>query len=156
MFTELTADMRAVIQRVLECSVKIDGKEYSKTGHGLLVLVCVENGDSEADIDYIERKLLNLRIFNDENEKMNLSILDVKGEMMLVSQFTLLGDARRGTRPSYSNAAPPDVAIPMYERLKTDLSKSVPLKCGVFGADMKISLINDGPVTILLDSRKII
>ena len=146
--------MRAVLQRVKKSSVSIDGKIHSSIEKGLLVLLCVEVGDTEADSAYMEKKIPALRIFSDEDDKMNLSVCDVGGEILLVSQFTLAGDARRGTRPSYSDAARPEQAIPMYEDMLKRLNACVPTKGGVFGANMQIELINDGPVTIILDSRK--
>ena len=146
--------MRAVLQRVKKSSVSIDGKIHSSIEKGLLVLLCVEVGDTEADSAYMEKKIPALRIFSDEDDKMNLSVCDIGGEILLVSQFTLAGDARRGTRPSYSDAARPEQAIPMYEDMLKRLNDYVPTKGGVFGANMQIELINDGPVTIILDSRK--
>lgn len=146
--------MRAVIQRVKEASVEIDGAVKAKIGAGLLVLFCVETGDSTADLDYMEKKLLGLRIFSDDDGKMNLSVTDIGGEILFVSQFTLVGDARKGMRPSYSGAARPETAIPMYEEMIKRLSEHVKVSCGEFGADMLVSLQNDGPVTILLDSRR--
>lgn len=146
--------MRAILQRVREAAVTICGERHARTGIGLLVLLCVEVGDTVQDIDYMEKKISSLRIFPDADGRMNLSVCDIGGEIMLVSQFTLAGDARRGTRPSYSDAARPDEAIPIYEDMIQRLKKYVPVQCGVFGADMQISLINDGPVTIMLDSRK--
>lgn len=146
--------MRAVVQRVSRASVSIDGNKISEIGIGLLVLLCVENGDAEQDIDYVCKKLLSLRIFNDENGKMNLSIPQ-SAEILLVSQFTLSGDARRGNRPSFSNSARPEAAIPIYEEIASRLAKAVSVKRGVFGADMQVELINDGPVTILLDSKRL-
>lgn len=146
--------MRAVIQRVKEASVEIDGAVRAKIGAGLLVLFCVETGDSTADLDYMEKKLLGLRIFSDNDGKMNLSVTDIGGEILFVSQFTLAGDARKGMRPSYSGAARPETAIPMYEEMIKRLSKRVKVACGEFGADMLVSLQNDGPVTILLDSKR--
>ena len=142
------------MQRVKKSSVSIDGKIHSSIEKGLLVLLCVEVGDTEADSAYMEKKIPALRIFSDEDDKMNLSVCDIGGEILLVSQFTLAGDARRGTRPSYSDAARPEQAIPMYEDMLKRLNDYVPTKGGVFGANMQIELINDGPVTIILDSRK--
>ena len=148
--------MRAVIQRVLESSVRVDGEVIGQIGKGFLVLIGVEDGDTENDFKYIAAKVPNLRIFEDENEKMNLSILDVGGEILAVSQFTLLGDARSSRRPSFIQAARPDVANPMYERLvKHWQDMGIHVETGKFGEDMKVSLINDGPVTMLLDSHKL-
>ena len=148
--------MRAVIQRVLESSVRVDGEVIGQIGKGFLVLIGVEDGDGENDFKYIATKVPNLRIFEDENEKMNLSILDVGGEILAVSQFTLLGDARSSRRPSFIQAARPEAANPMYERLvKHWRDMGIHVETGRFGADMKVSLINDGPVTILMDSHKL-
>lgn len=146
--------MRAVLQRVTKSSVLIDGKIHSSIKKGLLVLLCVEVGDTEEDSAYMEKKIPSLRIFPDADEKMNLSVCDIGGEILLVSQFTLAGDARRGTRPSYSDAARPEQAIPAYEDMLKRLNAYVPTRGGVFGANMQIELVNDGPVTIILDSRK--
>lgn len=146
--------MRAVIQRVKQASVSVNGVEKANIGTGLLVLFCVETDDASSDLDYMERKICELRIFPDAEGKMNRSVLDVGGEILIVSQFTLAGDARRGTRPSYSNAARPEKAIPMYEEMIRRLSEKTNTESGEFGADMLVSLQNDGPVTILLDSRK--
>ena len=146
--------MRAILQRVNNASVTIGGELHTKIERGLLVLFCVETGDTTDDLDYMEKKITALRIFPDSDDKMNLSVCDVGGEILLVSQFTLAGDARRGTRPSYSDAARPDEAIPMYEDMINRLKKYATVKSGVFGADMQVGLVNDGPVTIMLDSRK--
>lgn len=147
--------MRAVVQRVLESSVKVDGAIVGEIGKGVMVLLGVEEGDTEKDAQYLAEKILGLRIFEDEDEKMNLSLEDVKGELLAVSQFTLLGDARKGKRPSYSNAARPDEANRLYEHFVAVVkSKGTKVETGVFQADMKVSLINDGPVTLLLDSKK--
>lgn len=149
--------MRAVIQRVTKAEVKVDGQIVGAVGHGFLVLIGVETGDTEADLDYICQKTPNLRIFEDENGKMNRSLLDVQGGILAVSQFTLLGDARGGRRPSFITAARPEVADPMYQQLAARWREmGIEVSTGVFGADMKVSLVNDGPVTILLDSRKIL
>ena len=146
--------MRAVVQRVTEASVKIDGETVGAILNGLCVLLGVSVDDTEADADYITEKLLGLRIFDDENGVPNKSVLDSSGAILLISQFTLLGDARKGRRPSYINAARPEQAIPLYERCIAHLRASVPVETGRFGADMKVSIQNDGPFTILLDSRK--
>ena len=146
--------MRAVIQRVREASVCANNETVAKIGLGILVLLCVEQGDTDEDARYLSEKIVNLRIFSDENDTPNLSVLDVHGELLSVSQFTLAGDARKGRRPSYSNAAPPTVAKPLFELFCRLCSEKIPLKTGVFQADMKVSLINDGPFTILLSSRK--
>ena len=147
--------MRAVVQRVSEALVTIDGKTVSSTGKGLLMLFGVEVGDTEVDCDYIVDKLAGLRIFEDENCKMNLSVTDIGGEAIVVSQFTLHGDARKGRRPSFIKAARPETAIPLYERSLAKLNEIIPTYSGEFGADMKVMLVNDGPVTILLDSKRL-
>lgn len=148
--------MRAVIQRVKEASVAICGEVKSAIGAGLLVLVAVEPADAAEDIEWLSGKIVRLRIFNDEAGVMNLSVQDVQGELLVVSQFTLYASTQKGNRPSYSRAAPPAVAIPLYEafvrRLEQDLGR--PVATGEFGAYMHVALINDGPVTIVIDSRQ--
>ena len=146
--------MRAVVQRVTEASVRIDGETVGAIQNGLCVLLGVSTDDGEADADYISDKLLGLRIFDDENGVPNKCVLDIGGAILLISQFTLLGDARKGRRPSYIFAARPEQAIPLYERCIKRLSGAVPVETGRFGADMKVSIENDGPFTILLDSKK--
>lgn len=147
--------MRAVIQRVERASVSVEGEIRGQIGAGFLVLIGVEEGDGDADFRYIADKVPNLRVFEDEQGKMNRSLLDVGGEVLAVSQFTLLGDARGGRRPSFITAARPETADPMYERLVADWrARGIRVETGVFGAHMKVSLVNDGPVTILLDSRR--
>lgn len=147
--------MRLVIQRVLESSVSIDGKIVGQIGHGFLVLCGVEEGDTENDVKYCIDKTVNLRIFEDDAGKMNRSILDVGGEILAVSQFTLHGDVRHGRRPSFIKAARPETAVPMYEAYCEGMRQAgVHVETGIFQADMKVSLINDGPVTLLVDSRK--
>lgn len=147
--------MRAVIQRVESASVSVEGEIRGQIGAGFLVLIGVEEGDGDADFRYIAEKVPNLRVFEDEQGKMNRSLLDVGGELLAVSQFTLLGDARGGRRPSFIAAARPETADPMYERLVADWrARGIRVETGVFGAHMKVSLVNDGPVTILLDSRR--
>ena len=147
--------MRAVIQRVKKTSVSINGKEISSIQKGLLVLLGIEINDNENDIRWLSGKITRLRIFNDDKGLMNLSILDVEGEILVVSQFTLHANTKRGNRPSYINAAKPEIAIPLYhqflEQMAIDINK--PVKSGEFGADMQIYLINDGPVTILIDTK---
>lgn len=147
--------MITVIQRVSESSVKIEGKIKAQIGVGLMVLLGIEEPDSQEDIDWLSKKILNLRIFPDENGVMNRSVLEVGGEILLISQFTLHASTKKGNRPSYIKAAKPDFAIPMYEKmiqaLETELGK--PIGTGEFGADMKVSLVNDGPVTIIIDSK---
>ena len=147
--------MRAVIQRVERASVSVEGEIRGQIGAGFLVLIGVEEGDGDADFRYIAEKVPNLRVFEDEQGKMNRSLLDVGGEVLAGSQFTLLGDARGGRRPSFITAARPETADPMYERLVADWrARGIRVETGVFGAHMKVSLVNDGPVTILLDSRR--
>ena len=146
--------MRAVVQRVTEASVKIDGETVGAISNGLCVLLGVSTDDTETDADYITEKLLGLRIFDDENGVPNKSVLDCSGAILLISQFTLLGDARKGRRPSYIHAARPEQAIPLYERCIERLRQAVPVETGRFGADMSVSIQNDGPFTILLDSKK--
>ena len=147
--------MRILIQRVTNASVSISGNTDSEIEQGLLVLLGVENTDDEKDIEYLTQKLVNLRIFNDENGVMNLSVLDVKGEIMVVSQFTLHARTRKGNRPSYIDAAKPDISGPLYEKFCDAVEKLLnkPVKTGEFGADMQVALVNDGPVTIWMDSK---
>ncbi len=147
--------MKAVWQRVLEASVEVDGKIYGKIGKGALVFIGIEHGDEEKDLNYIVDKCVNLRLFEDENGKFDRSLLDVNGEILLVSQFTLLGDCRKGRRPSFSKAMPPTDAKIFYNKA-VELIKEKGIRCetGIFQAHMKVHLINDGPVTVLLDSRK--
>lgn len=147
--------MRLVIQRVTEASVMIDGKLYSSIGCGLLVLVGVEQDDTEDDAKWLASKTAAMRIFPDENGVMNRSVLDISGEVLAVSQFTLTASTKKGNRPSYIRAAGHELAVPLYnlycQNLETLLSK--PTRTGVFGADMQVALVNDGPVTIIIDSR---
>jgi D-aminoacyl-tRNA deacylase len=140
--------VRALVQRVSEASVTVDGKEISRIGPGLLVLLGVRRGDTEADADRIASKLLALRIFEDAGGKMNLSVGDAGGELLCVSQFTLYGDTRKGNRPSFIDAAPPEEAEPLYERVRQALDA----QGGVFGARMAVSLLNDGPVTLIVET----
>lgn len=147
--------MRLVIQRVNHAGVQVSGKEIASCGKGLLVLLGVTHDDSMEDVEYCASKTLGLRIFEDEDEKMNLSIQDIHGEILVVSQFTLYGDIRKGRRPSFVNSAKPDKANELYEEYVKYLQKeNIPVSAGQFGADMKVELINDGPVTILVDSKK--
>lgn len=147
--------MRAVIQRVCNAAVTVDHQMISQIKHGLLVLVGAEEGDSVEDVNYIAQKCANLRIFEDEQEKMNLSVIDVKGEILLISQFTLCGDARKGRRPSFDSALEPQKANELYEQLLEALKEyDLGVFGGMFRAHMEVTLTNDGPVTILLDSRK--
>ncbi len=144
--------MKTVIQRTKFSEVEIDNKLHSKTGAGLLVLFCAEKNDTEDKIEWMANKILNLRIFQDENHKMNLSVLDIKGEIMVVSQFTLAGNCTKGTRPGFDLAMKPDSANEYYEKFVSELKKSgLNVQTGVFGADMKVSLLNDGPVTFILE-----
>lgn len=147
--------MRAVVQRVSRASVSIGGEIAGKIGPGFLVLLGVEEGDGPEDVAYICDKLLGLRIFEDEAGKMNLDILQTGGEILLISQFTLLGDARHGRRPSFIRAARPETAIPLYEQARNRLAEKLHVKTGRFGAEMQVELVNDGPVTILLESKKL-
>jgi len=147
--------MKAVIQRVSRANVQIDKKTRGEIGTGLLVLLGIEDGDTVEDIQWLSNKIVNLRIFNDENAVMNKSVLDVNGDILLISQFTLHASTKKGNRPSYIKASKPEFATPMYERmidqLGRDLGKKV--QTGIFGADMKVELINDGPVTIVIDTK---
>lgn len=147
--------MRAVIQRVSRASVTVDGNITGSIGAGLLVLLGIEDADNTEDIIWLSSKIVNLRIFNDEEGVMNRSVKDVDGGVLLVSQFTLHAATKKGNRPSYIRASKPDIAIPLYEqmiaRLAQDLGKPVPT--GIFGADMKVELLNDGPVTIIIDTK---
>lgn len=147
--------MRFVIQRVSEASVTIDGLIHSSIQQGFLVLVGIEESDSKEDADWLCAKLAGLRVFSDSEGKMNLSIQDINGEVLLVSQFTLFASTKKGNRPSFIRSAKPDIAIPLYEYCIQQLNSLLPNPCktGLFAADMKISLINDGPVTILIDSK---
>jgi D-tyrosyl-tRNA(Tyr) deacylase len=147
--------MRAVIQRVTEASVTIDGKIKSSIGKGLLVLLGIEDADTNEDIEWLSGKITGLRIFDDENGVMNVSVKDSGGDIIVVSQFTLHASTKKGNRPSYIKAAKPDVAVPLYHsfvrQVEADLGK--PVQTGEFGADMKVRLLNDGPVTIIIDTK---
>ena len=147
--------MKLVIQRVSKASVTIDGKVEGAIGEGLLLLAGIAPDDTEEDLQWLSRKTVQLRIFNDEAGKMNRSLQDVDGNILLISQFTLQASTKKGNRPSYTGAAPPEIAIPLYERFKQILSNDLgkPIQTGIFGADMKVSLLNDGPVTIIIDSK---
>jgi D-tyrosyl-tRNA(Tyr) deacylase len=149
--------MRVVVQRVSEGGVEIADSDYRKyIGRGMVVLLGIKSGDSEKDVNFLADKCSNLRIFEDENDKMNLSVKDVEGEALVISQFTLYGDASRGNRPGFTDAAKPDEAIPLYEkfilRMKQNLGEDR-IKSGIFGAMMNVKFINDGPVTIIIDSK---
>ena len=147
--------MRAVIQRVSKGSVTINGSIHSQINIGLLVLLGIEDADTVEDIEWLSSKIVNLRIFNDNNEVMNISLKDINGEILLVSQFTLHASTKKRNRPSYIKASKPGIAIPLYEKmikqLSTDFGKAI--QTGVFGADMKVELVNDGPVTIVIDTK---
>lgn len=144
--------MKAVIQRIKKASVEIEGKIYSKINRGLLILFCAEKNDVKENIDFIANKILNLRIFEDENHKMNLSVKDITGEILIVSQFTLASDLKKGLRPSFDNAMEPIRAKEFYEDMILKLKESkLNVQTGVFGADMQVMLINDGPVTFVLN-----
>lgn len=147
--------MKVIIQRVSSASVTIDNKIVADIQKGLLVLVGIEDADNQEDIDWLVGKIVNLRIFDDANHVMNLSVKDINGDIIVVSQFTLHASTKKGNRPSYLKASKPDVAIPLYEnfvkRLEVEFAKKV--QTGIFGADMKVSLLNDGPVTIIIDSK---
>ncbi len=148
--------MRAVIQRVSEASVSIEDNVISKISNGLLILIGIEAADTKEDIEWLTRKIVNLRIFNDENGVMNNSLVDENGDVIVVSQFTLQASTKKGNRPSYIKAAKPAIAIPLYEQFVTQIELDLGKKVGTgkFGADMKVALVNDGPVTIIIDSKK--
>lgn len=147
--------MKAVIQRVSQASVTINEKKASEISKGLLVLVGIEDADSQEDIQWLSAKIVNLRIFGDENGVMNLSVKDVDGDIIVVSQFTLHASTKKGNRPSYIKASKPEIAVPLYEnfvrKMQFDLGKKI--QTGEFGADMKVSLLNDGPVSIIIDTK---
>ena len=147
--------MRIIIQRVREASVTIDNQLYSSINQGVMILVGIEETDNDEDIVLLTKKVVNMRRFDDENGVMNKSILDINGEILVVSQFTLHASTKKGNRPSYIKAAKPDISIPLYETFCTELSIALgkQVKTGVFGADMQCALINDGPVTIFMDSK---
>jgi D-tyrosyl-tRNA(Tyr) deacylase len=148
--------MRVVIQKVSEANVTVDNKKVSSIGKGLLVLLGIEDADTEEDIDWLTRKLVQLRLFPDGNGVMNLSVADVGGDILVVSQFTLHGNTKKGNRPSYIRASKPDFAIPVYEKFiqKTEQLLGKKVATGIFGAMMQVSLVNDGPVTIIIDSKQ--
>ncbi|MCU0321309.1 MAG: D-aminoacyl-tRNA deacylase [Chitinophagaceae bacterium] len=147
--------MRLVIQRVTQASVKVENAIVGSITNGLLVLLGIEDADTIEDIQWLSNKIVNLRIFNDEQGVMNKSLLDVQGDVLLISQFTLHASTKKGNRPSYIKASKPNIAIPLYEQMIAQLEKDVQknIQTGIFGADMKVSLLNDGPVTILIDSK---
>ena len=145
--------MKLVVQRVISASVNINGKLYSEIQNGLLALVGIQDDESESTIDWVANKLVNLRIFNDEDGRMNLSVKDINGEILLIPNFTIYGDTKKGYRPSFINSAKPDISKPIYDELVNKISSFIPNRVGsgVFGADMKVNLINDGPVTIIIE-----
>jgi len=147
--------MRTVIQRVKHASVRIDGTVKSRIGEGLLVFLGIEDADNQNDIEWLAKKISNLRIFDDEEGVMNKSVLEVNGELLIISQFTLHALTKKGNRPSYIRASKPDVAIPLYDSFCLEMSRQLgkEVKTGIFGADMKVELLNDGPVTIWLDTK---
>ena len=146
--------MKAVIQRVSEASVKVDGKAVGEIGNGLLLLIGIDETDEKTDAEWLVQKILNLRIFGDAEGKLNLSVTDIAGEILCISQFTLIADYKKGNRPSFIKAAKPEHAVPLFEYFKEEISKSgLKTESGIFGADMKVSLLNDGPVTIVMDSK---
>ena len=147
--------MRAVLQRTTAASVEVEGSIVGEIGTGLVVFLGIEEGDTEADLQYICDKIVGIRVFDDANEIPNLSVQDINGSVLLISQFTLCADARKGKRPSYIKAARPEQAIPLYETAIAKIGQSVPVQCGVFQANMQVRLTNDGPHTILLDSKKL-
>jgi D-tyrosyl-tRNA(Tyr) deacylase len=147
--------MRAVIQRVLEASVKVNNEITGQIGLGFLVLLGIETEDEPEDLKWLAQKIANLRVFNDENAQMNKSLSDVEGKILLISQFTLFAQTKKGNRPGFTRAAKPDKAVPLYEQMIEELGKltGTKVETGIFGADMQVSLINDGPVTILIDTK---
>ena len=145
--------MKIVVQRVKQAQVSIEGQVYSQIKQGLLLLVGVGPEDQAEDLDYAVRKLVNMRIFSDAEGKMNLSVKDIEGEILSISQFTLFADTKKGNRPAFTGAAKPEMAEAFYQDLNRELAKEIPVETGVFGADMQVELINDGPVTIILDTK---
>ena len=147
--------MRIIIQRVTQAQVQIDGKLSSEIGNGLLILLGIEDADSDEDLNWLAQKIVNLRVFNDENGVMNISLIDANADILLVSQFTLFASTKKGNRPSYIKASRPEFAIPLYEKIIAKLEELLGKKIatGTFGADMQISLTNNGPVTIMIDSK---
>lgn len=148
--------MKVVIQRVSEASVSVEGNITGKIGRGLMILVGIEESDNESDVEYLTKKIVNLRIFDDSEGVMNISLIDTGGEILLISQFTLHAQTKKGNRPSYIKAARPETAIPIYEKFKKSLTiaSGTEVKSGIFGAEMKVSLVNEGPVTIIIDTKE--
>ena len=149
----LNCGMRALVQRVSEAHVKVDGEKISFINTGLLVFLGIENSDEESDLVWLANKIIKMRLFEDDNGKMNQSIEDIKGQLLIVSQFTLHASTKKGNRPSFMAAAHPGVALPLYQTFVSECQKQIPTHTGQFGAMMQVGLINDGPVTIWLDSR---
>ncbi|PCS00192.1 D-tyrosyl-tRNA(Tyr) deacylase [Lactococcus fujiensis JCM 16395] len=147
--------MKIVIQRVKSASVSIDGAIHEEIKRGLLLLVGIEDADTEFELDYAARKITQMRIFSDSDDKMNLSVQDIEGKILSISQFTLFAETKKGNRPSFSSAGKPDFAKKMYEKFNQKLNQIVPTKAGVFAADMQVELLNDGPVTIIVDTKDI-
>ena len=146
--------MKVVLQRVSEASVKVDNQIVGEIGKGLMLLIGVDESDENSDADWLVKKILDVRVFSDDEGKMNHSVKDINGEILCISQFTLISDYKKGNRPSYIKAARPEKAIPLFEYFKEELKKSgLKTESGIFGADMKVSLINDGPVTLVFDSK---
>ena len=146
--------MKAVIQRVSEANVKVDGNIVGEISKGLLLLIGIDEEDEKKDADWLVQKILSLRIFGDEEGKLNRSVMDISGGILCISQFTLIADYKKGNRPSFIKAAKPEKAVPLFEYFKTEISISgLKTESGIFGADMKVSLLNDGPVTIVMDSK---
>ena len=146
--------MKIVVQRVKEANVKVDNEIVGKISEGLMLLIGVDEDDDTNDADWLIKKIIDLRIFSDQEGKMNLSVKDISGEILCISQFTLISDYKKGNRPSYIKAAKPEKAIPLFEYFKSEIAKSgLKIESGIFGADMKVSLLNDGPVTLVFDSK---
>ncbi|MDC8106589.1 D-aminoacyl-tRNA deacylase [Chryseobacterium sp. PTM-20240506] len=146
--------MKVVIQRVSEAHVKVEEKIVGEINRGFMLLIGIDENDEKADADWLVQKILNLRVFADEDDKLNLSLKDISGEILCISQFTLIADYKKGNRPSFIKAAKPDKAIPLFDYFKEEIAKSgLKTESGIFGADMKVSLVNDGPVTIVMDSQ---
>lgn len=146
--------MKVVIQRVSHANVVVDNKITGEIGNGLMLLIGIEDTDTQSDADWLVKKILDLRIFSDEEGKMNRSVRDINGEILCISQFTLIADYKKGNRPSFIKAAKPEFAIPLFEYFKAEIAKSgLKTESGIFGADMKVSLLNDGPVTIVMNSK---